>query len=162
MNINICKSVKISPIGTGTSFCSSSLDAMRVEVWAFRIKVLAGLPKIKFNIEQMRMACDAKNKPLAASILCWIPELVPLCCSVILSSVLLIVLLVVLVALRLSMYDFMSSSKLLSVATSAATMTKGRQIAWMMVRRLISIPFLGEDLKQARKIQPQDLFILLK
>ena len=80
-----------------------------------------------------------------------------------LSSVLLNVSIVVVVALRGSK-EFMKKSMSPSVATSAATMTKGTAIALMMVSRLSSIPLraAGDDLRQAGKMLQQDLFILLK
>ena len=76
-NKDICN--KISPIGRGTSFDSSSLDPMRTEVRTFLIRVFAGFPKIKFSMEKARMVHDARNKqksafascPLAVSVDVW-------------------------------------------------------------------------------------------
>ena len=149
-------------MGTGTSFDSISLEDMRTEVRALRIKLFTGASSNRLSMEKMRIMHDAANKPLSFDVSCWFAELVLLCCSVTLSSVLLNVSIVMLVTLRGSK-EFMKWSMLPSVVTSAATMTKGTAMALMMVSRLSSIPLCaaGDDLRQAGKQQQQVLFILL-
>ena len=150
-------------MGTGTSFDSISLEDMSTDVRTFLIKVFTGFSSNRFSKEKKRMAHDTKNKSSSCDVSCWFPELVLLCCSVTLSSVLLNVSLVVLVAMRWSMKEFMKSSMLPSLTTSAATMIKGTAIVLMIVSQLSSIPLCaaGDDLKQAGKLPQQDLFILL-
>ena len=105
----------------------------------------------------MRMMPDAANKPPSERWFSFSAEIVLLFCSVKLSSVLLNVLIVVLVK------EFMKESMLPLLPTSTATKTNGRQIAWMMVSQLSSIPFLGAFLlKHVGKRRKQDLFLSFK
>ena len=136
-------------MGTGTSFDSISLEDMSTDVRALRIKLFTGASSNRFSMEKRRIMHDPQNKPPSPNVSCWFPELVLLCCSVMLSSVLLNVSIVMLVALRGSK-ELMKKSMLPSVATSAATMIKGTAIALMIVSRLSSTPLRAGSLRFAQ------------